>query len=164
MNTLIKLSMTAFFALSLIFVITPAMSYTKKDIVDTAVSAGQFNTLVAALKAGELVGVLKGSGPFTVFAPTDEAFKALPKGTVELLLKPENKSKLIAILSYHVVSGKTVSSEIAGKMLTAKTVQGGTVNIDGTNGVRINNASVVKTDIMASNGVIHVIDKVLMPN
>ena len=124
----------------------------------------RFNTLVAALKAGELVGVLKGSGPFTVFAPTDEAFKALPTGTVESLLKPENKSKLIAILSYHVVPGKTVSSKIAGKMLTAKTVQGGSVNIDGTNGVRINNASVVKADIIASNGVIHVIDKVLMPN
>lgn len=108
--------------------------------------------------------MLKGSGPFTVFAPTDEAFKALPTGTVESLLKPENKSKLIAILSYHVVPGKTVSSKIAGKMLTAKTVQGGSVNIDGTNGVRINNASVVKADIIASNGVIHVIDKVLMPN
>ena len=156
--------MTAFMTLSSIFVITPAMSYTKNDIVDTAVSAGQFKTLVAALKAGELAGVLKGSGPFTVFAPTDDAFKALPAGTVESLLKPENKEKLIAILTYHVVPGKTVSSAIAGKMLTAKTVQGGSLNINGTNGVRINNATVVKADIMASNGVIHVIDKVLMPN
>ncbi len=156
--------MTALMALSSVFVITPAMSYTKNDIVDTAVSAGQFKTLVAALKAGELAGVLKGSGPFTVFAPTDDAFKALPAGTVASLLKPENKEKLIAILTYHVVPGKTVSSAIAGKMLTAKTVQGGSLNINGTNGVRINNATVVKADIMASNGVIHVIDKVLMPN
>ena len=156
--------MTALVALSSIFVITPAMSYTKNDIVDTAVSAGQFKTLVAALKAGGLVDVLKGSGPFTVFAPTDDAFKALPKGTVESLLKPENKEKLVAILTYHVVSGKTVSSAIAGKVLTAKTVQGGSLNIDGTDGVRINKATVVKADIMASNGVIHVIDKVLMPN
>ena len=155
---------TALIALSSVFIITPAMSYTKNDIVDTAVSAGQFKTLVAALKAGELAGVLKGSGPFTVFAPTDDAFKALPAGTVESLLKPENKEKLIAILTYHVVPGKTVSSAIAGKMLTAKTVQGGSLNINGTNGVRINNATVVKADIMASNGVIHVIDKVLMPN
>ena len=156
--------MAAFIALSSFSVITPAMSYTKNDIVDTAVSAGQFKTLVAALKAGELAGVLKGSGPFTVFAPTDDAFKALPKGTVESLLKPENKKKLVAILTYHVVPGKTVSSIMAGKMLTVKTVQGGSLDINGTNGVRINNATVVKADIMASNGVIHVIDKVLMPN
>ena len=156
--------MTTLIALSSVFIITPAMSYTKNDIVDTAVSAGQFKTLIAALKAGKLAGVLKGSGPFTVFAPTDDAFKALPAGTVESLLKPENKEKLVAILSYHVVPGKTVSSSIAGKMLTAKTVQGGSLNINGTNGVRINNATVVKADIMASNGVIHVIDKVLMPN
>ena len=164
MKKLIISWMTALVALSSIFVITPAMSYTKNDIVDTAVSAGQFKTLVAALKAGGLVNVLKGSGPFTVFAPTDDAFKALPKGTVESLLKPENKEKLVAILTYHVVSGKTVSSAIAGKVLTAKTVQGGSLNIDGTDGVRINKATVVKADIMASNGVIHVIDKVLMPN
>ena len=156
--------MTALMALSSIFVITPAMSYTKNDIVDTAVSAGQFKTLVAALKAGGLVGVLKGNGPFTVFAPTDDAFKALPKGTVESLLKPENKEKLVAILTYHVVPGKTISSAIAGKALNAKTVQGGSLKIDGTDGVRINKATVVKADIMASNGVIHVIDKVLMPN
>ena len=156
--------MTALVALSSIFVITPAMSYTKNDIVDTAVSAGQFKTLVAALKAGGLVDVLKGSGPFTVFAPTDDAFKALPKGTVESLLKPENKEKLVAILTYHVVPGKTISSAIAGKALNAKTVQGGSLKIDGTDGVRINKATVVKADIMASNGVIHVIDKVLMPN
>ena len=164
MKKLIISCMTAFIALSSFFVITPVMSYTKNDIVDTAVSAGQFKTLVAALKAGELAGVLKGSGPFTVFAPTDDAFEALPKGTVESLLKPENKKKLIAILTYHVVSGKTVSSSIAGKILTVKTVQGSALDINGTNGVRINNATVVKADIMASNGVIHVIDKVLMPN
>ena len=164
MKKLIISWMTALVALSSIFVITPAMSYTKNDIVDTAVSAGQFKTLVAALKAGGLVDVLKGSGPFTVFAPTDDAFKALPKGTVESLLKPENKEKLVAILTYHVVPGKTISSAIAGKALNAKTVQGGSLKIDGTDGVRINKATVVKADIMASNGVIHVIDKVLMPN
>ena len=164
MKKLIISWMTALVTLSSIFVITPAMSYTKNDIVDTAVSAGQFKTLVAALTAGGLVDVLKGSGPFTVFAPTDDAFKALPKGTVESLLKPENKEKLVAILTYHVVPGKTISSAIAGKALNTKTVQGGSLKIDGTDGVRINKATVVKADIMASNGVIHVIDKVLMPN
>ena len=164
MKKLIISWMTALVTLSSIFVITPAMSYTKNDIVDTAVSAGQFKTLVAALTAGGLVDVLKGSGPFTVFAPTDDAFKELPKGTVESLLKPENKEKLVAILTYHVVPGKTISSAIAGKALNAKTVQGGSLKIDGTDGVRINKATVVKADIMASNGVIHVIDKVLMPN
>jgi uncharacterized surface protein with fasciclin (FAS1) repeats len=135
----------------------------KKDIVDTAVSAGQFTTLAAALKAAGLVETLKGDGPFTVFAPTDEAFKKLPQGTVEALLKPENKEKLAAILTYHVVAGKATSKDVAG-MESAKTVQGDTVDIKIKDGkVMIDSATVTKADVMASNGVIHVIDTVLMP-
>ena len=134
------------------------------DIVDTAVKAGQFNTLAAALKAGDLVVVLKGTGPFTVFAPTDEAFKKLPAGTVENLLKPENKAQLVKILTYHVVPGKVMSTDLAGKKTDAKTVQGGTVMIDATmGGVTVNGAKVVTADVVADNGVIHVIDTVLMP-
>ena len=135
-----------------------------KDIVDTAVSAGQFNTLVAAVKAAGLVETLKGDGPFTVFAPTDEAFAKLPDGTVDDLLKPENKDKLVAILTYHVVPGKIMSSDIAGKKTDAKTVQGSTLAVDATDGVMVDNAKVIKADIEASNGVIHVIDTVVMPN
>ncbi len=134
------------------------------DIVDTAVAAGQFNTLAAALKAADLVETLKGKGPFTVFAPTDEAFAKLPAGTVEDLLKPENKEKLKAILLYHVVSGKVKAKDVAklnGK--TATTVQGGTVAIDTTSGVKVNTATVVKADVKAKNGIIHVIDTVLIP-
>jgi uncharacterized surface protein with fasciclin (FAS1) repeats len=133
------------------------------DIVDTAVSAGQFNTLVAAVKAAGLVETLKGPGPFTVFAPTDEAFAKLPKGTVEMLLKPENKDKLVKILTYHVVSGKVMAEDVV-KLKTAKTVQGSLLNIKvkGSN-VMVDNARVVKTDIGTSNGVIHVIDTVIMP-
>ena len=140
-----------------------AMSH-GKDVVDTAVAAGQFNTLVAAVKAAGLVETLKGDGPFTVFAPTDEAFAKLPAGTVEDLLKPENKEKLVAILTYHVVPGKVMSSDIAGKKTEAKTVQGSMLEIDATDGVMIDNAKVIKADIVASNGVIHVIDTVVMPN
>lgn len=136
----------------------------QKDIVDTAVSAGSFKTLVAAVKAAGLVATLKGKGPFTVFAPNDAAFAKLPKGTVETLLKPENNAKLQAILTYHVLPGKVVSSAIAGKKLSVGTVQGSEVNVDATNGVKIDNATVVKADIMTSNGVIHVIDTVIMPN
>jgi uncharacterized surface protein with fasciclin (FAS1) repeats len=135
----------------------------KKDIVDTAVSAGQFNTLVAAVKAAGLVETFKGKGPFTVFAPTDAAFRKLPAGTVESLLKPENKSKLAKILTYHVVSGKVMSKDIAGKKLQAATVQGQKVSIDATNGVKVDGANVVKADIATSNGVIHVIDTVILP-
>ncbi len=135
----------------------------KKDIVDTAVSAGQFNTLVAAAKAAGLVGTLKGKGPFTVFAPTDAAFKKLPKGTVATLLKPENKAKLAAILTYHVVPGKVMSGDIAGKKLQAASVQGQKISIDATNGVKVDGANVVKADIATSNGVIHVIDAVILP-
>ena len=133
------------------------------DIVDTAVSAGSFKTLVAAVKAGGLVDTLKGDGPFTVFAPTDEAFAKLPKGTVEDLLKPENKEKLVSILTYHVVPGKVMSGDIAGKEMMVKTVQGGEAKVNATSGVMIDSAKVVKADIEASNGVIHVIDSVILP-
>ncbi|MCA0302949.1 MAG: fasciclin domain-containing protein [Proteobacteria bacterium] len=142
-----------------------SLSAQAADIVDTAVGAGQFNTLAAALKAGDLVVVLKGNGPFTVFAPTDEAFKKLPPGTVENLLKPENKAQLVKVLTYHVVPGKVMSTDLAGKKTDAKTVQGGTVAVDATmGGVTVNGAKVVKADIPADNGVIHVIDTVLIPN
>ena len=133
-----------------------------KDIVDTAVSAGMFNTLVAAVKAAGLVDTLKGEGPFTVFAPTDEAFAKLPAGTVESLLKPENRQKLVQILTYHVVAG-TVTAKDVVKLKEAKTVQGGAVKINAKNGVRINDATVIKADVMTTNGVIHVIDTVLLP-
>ena len=133
-----------------------------KDIVDTAVGAGSFNTLVAAVKAADLVETLKGKGPFTVFAPSDEAFAKLPKGTVETLLKPENKAKLQAILTYHVVAGKVTAADVV-KLKEAKTVQGQSVTIDASSGVKIDKATVVKADIECANGVIHVIDVVLMP-
>ncbi|MEM9605400.1 MAG: fasciclin domain-containing protein [Pseudomonadota bacterium] len=135
----------------------------KKDIVDVAVGAGSFNTLVAAVQAADLVDTLKGDGPFTVFAPTDEAFAALPAGTVEDLLLPENKDKLVAILTYHVLPGKVMSSDIAGKTLDAATVNSASIAVDATDGVMVNNANVVSADIAASNGVIHVIDSVLLP-
>jgi uncharacterized surface protein with fasciclin (FAS1) repeats len=144
--------------------ITPASAGgAKKDIVDTAVGAGQFKTLVAAVKAAGLVDTLKGKGPFTVFAPTDTAFKKLPTGTVEGLLKPENKTKLAAILTYHVVPGMVMSKDIAGKKLQAATVQGQKISIDATKGVTVDGANVVKADIETSNGVIHVIDAVILP-
>ena len=135
----------------------------KKDIVDTAASAGQFNTLVAAVKAAGLVDTLKGKGPFTVFAPTDEAFAKLPKGTVEDLLKPENKEKLVSILTYHVVPGSVMSKSIAGKKTVVKTVQGSEISVDAMKGVMVDGAKVIKADIEASNGVIHVIDTVVLP-
>ena len=134
-----------------------------KYIVDTAAGAGQFGTLVAAVKAAGLVDTLKGKGPFTVFAPTDEAFAKLPEGTVENLLKPENKEKLVAILTYHVVPGKVMSADIAGKKAEVKTVEGSNISVDATSGVKVDEASVTKADITASNGVIHVIDTVVMP-
>ena len=134
----------------------------KKDIVDTAVNAGTFETLVAAVSAAELVETLKSDGPFTVFAPTDEAFAALPEGTVETLLKPENKDQLINILTYHVVPGKVMSTDLSDDM-TAATVQGSEITIDLDNGVMVNDASVTTADIETSNGVIHVIDAVILP-
>jgi len=134
------------------------------DIVDTAAGAGSFNTLVAAVEAAGLVETLKGTGPFTVFAPTDEAFAKLPAGTVENLLKPENKDQLIAVLTYHVVPGKTMSSDLAGQDIEVATVQGEMVEIDATNGgVMVDQANVVQADIEADNGVIHVIDAVILP-
>ncbi len=135
----------------------------KKDIVDTAVGAGSFKTLVAAVQAAGLVDTLKGQGPFTVFAPTDEAFAKLPKGTVEDLLKPENKSKLQAVLTYHVVPGKVMAADVV-KLKDAKTAQGQSVKIAVAGGnVKVDGATVVKTDIVTSNGVIHVIDSVILP-
>ena len=134
-----------------------------KDIVDTAVSAGSFKTLTAALEAAGLVETLKGKGPFTVFAPTDEAFAKLPEGTVKSLLKPENKQNLTAILTYHVVSGDVKAADVI-KLSSAKTLNGQSVTIKVVGGkVLINGATVVKADIAATNGTIHVIDTVLMP-
>ena len=133
-----------------------------KDIVDTAVGAGSFTTLVAALQSAGLVDTLQGEGPFTVFAPTDEAFAALPEGTVETLLLPENKDKLISILTYHVVPGKVMSSDLSNNMMAA-TVQGGQIKIITEGGVTVNGANVITADIEASNGVIHVIDSVILP-
>ena len=133
------------------------------DIVDTAVSAGQFNTLVAAVEAADLVTTLKGDGPFTVFAPTDEAFAALPEGTVENLLKPENKDQLISVLTYHVVAGKIMSSDIAGTTAMVESVQGSELDVNATNGVTVDGATVVTADIETDNGVIHVIDRVVLP-
>lgn len=139
-----------------------AASAATADIVDTAVSA-KFNTLVAAVKAAGLVDTLKGAGPFTVFAPTDEAFAKLPAGTVENLLKPENKEQLQKVLKYHVVAGKVTAKDVA-HLESARTVEGGTIAVKASGGrVMLNNATVTQADVMASNGVIHVIDTVLMP-
>ena len=134
----------------------------EKDIVDTAVGAGNFTTLAAALTAAGLVDTLKGAGPFTVFAPTDAAFAALPAGTVEDLLKPENKDKLIAILTYHVIAGKVMSTDLS-EGLKAKTVNGAEVTITLDGGAKVNGVVISTADIAASNGVIHVIDAVILP-
>lgn len=150
------------FALLLILPLSAAKA-ADKDIVDTAVGAGSFTTLVAAVQAAGLVDTLKGEGPFTVFAPTDEAFAALPAGTVEELLKPENRDTLVSILTYHVVPGKVMSSDIAGTSADVASVQGDTIAVDATDGVTVDGANVVTADIETSNGVIHVIDAVIMP-
>ena len=147
-------------AIPMAFAVTSAKA---ADIVDTAVSAGQFNTLVAAVEAAGLVETLKGDGPFTVFAPTDEAFAKLPAGTVEDLLKPENKDQLVAVLTYHVVPGKIMAGDIAGKTAKVETVQGSKLSVDATEGVKVDEATVVAADVEASNGVIHVIDSVVLP-
>ena len=147
-------------ALGMLLMAAPAVRAQEKDIVDTAVAAGSFTTLVAAVKAAGLVDTLKSAGPFTVFAPTDDAFKKLPAGTVEkLLADPEALKK---ILLYHVVSGKVMAADVM-KMKTAKTVNGANIRIKTQGGVMVNNAKVAKTDIVCSNGVIHVIDTVIMP-
>ncbi len=151
-------------ALAAIPLVFGAVSAKAADIVDTAVSAGQFNTLVAAVQAAGLVETLKSDGPFTVFAPTDAAFAKLPSGTVEQLLKPENKEQLVAVLTYHVVSGKIMSGDIAGKSSMVKTVQGSKLSVDATDGVMVDTAKVISADIETSNGVIHVIDTVVLPN
>ena len=162
MKTLILSLSALFFVPAVVMADEPAAS-AEKTIVETAVGAGKFNTLVAAVKAAGLADVLSGEGPFTVLAPTDEAFAALPKGTVESLLEPGNKDKLVAILKYHVVSGKVPAAKVL-QLDSAKTLQGTDVTITQKDGaVMINNAKVVKTDIMCSNGIIHVIDHVLLP-
>jgi uncharacterized surface protein with fasciclin (FAS1) repeats len=165
MKTFIKASI--FILLISVPALAAAGNYTHskatKDIVDTASAAGSFGTLVAAIQAADLVDVLKGSGPFTVFAPTDDAFAKLPEGTIDELLKPENKEQLQSILTYHVVPGK-VMAEDAVKLTSAKTVNGKNFKITRSkNDLMIDNAKVIKTDILASNGIIHVIDHVIMP-
>ncbi len=133
------------------------------DIVDTAVAAGSFKTLVAAVQAAGLVETLKGPGPFTVFAPTDEAFAKLPPGTVEDLLKPQNKAKLQAVLTYHVVPGRVMAADVKPGRQEVATVQGASIAVTGGAGVMVNDANVVQADVAADNGVIHVIDKVILP-
>ncbi len=142
---------------------TSGASVASGDVVDTAAAAGSFKTLLAAVKAADLEATLRGPGPFTVFAPTDEAFAKLPPGTVDSLLKPENKEKLKAILTYHVVSGRVPSAD-AVKLTSAKTVQGKELKLAATGGsLHVDKATVVKADVNASNGVIHVIDAVMLP-
>ena len=161
-----KIKMLTFTPLALVAclgLVSPARAQQTKDIVDTAVAAGSFKTLAKALAAADLVGTLKGPGPFTVFAPTDEAFAKLPPGALDNLLKPENKATLRRVLTYHVVPGNVMAADVV-KMTSAKAVSGDMLSIK-TSGdsVMIGKARVVKTDIAASNGVIHVIDAVLMP-
>jgi len=159
----LKSSVAATAAACLVAVAASAGSYDKKDVVDTAVAAGSFTTLVAAAKAAGLVEALKGPGPITVFAPTDDAFAKLPAGTVENLLKPENKDQLVAILTYHVVPGKVMSTQ-AVKLSEAATLQGSNLPLEVRGGsLMVADAKVVKADIEASNGVIHVIDTVVLP-
>lgn len=146
--------------------ITTSLPARAADIVDTAVKAGSFKTLVAAVKAAGLVDTLKGKGPFTVFAPTDAAFAKLPKGTLQSLLKPQNKRRLASILTYHVVAGKYDAKRITGaraKQYGIRSVQGSRIAVDLRKGVKVSGANVIKTDIAASNGVIHVIDSVMLP-
>ncbi len=139
------------------------MTTSTHDIVDTAVANGSFKTLVAAVTAAGLVETLKGPGPFTVFAPSDDAFAKLPAGTVESLVKPENKDKLTKILTLHVMPGAVMAKDVAGKTLSPKSVGGEALHVDGTNGVVVSGAKVTSADIACSNGVIHVIDTVIMP-
>ena len=158
----VRFALSAFSVASLLFSVAPAQAQ-DKDIVDTAVEAGTFNTLAAALTAADLVEVLKGEGPFTVFAPTDEAFAKLPEGTVESLLLPENKDQLVAILTYHVVAGSVTSDQVV-TLDSAATVNGASVSITASDaGVKIDDANVTAVDVLASNGVIHVIDAVILP-
>lgn len=161
MNTFRKLALGVAFASSMAFAGTAAQA---DDIVEIAAGNGSFNTLVAAVQAAGLVATLKSDGPFTVFAPTDEAFAALPAGTVETLLLPENKDQLIAILTYHVVPGEVMAADVMNKQTSATTVEGSMVRINALQGgVKVGGANVVAADIVADNGVIHVIDKVMLP-
>ena len=160
MHSLRRFSLAVVATLPLVFSSVVAKA---DDIVDTAIAAGQFSTLVAAVQAAGLVDTLKGEGPFTVFAPNDAAFAALPAGTVENLLKPENKDQLIAVLTYHVVPGKVMSGDITGKSLEVATVQGSNLSVNAMNGVKVDGANVIAADIETSNGVIHVIDAVVLP-
>ena len=168
MNTLKTIALTTLTSAALLiggtaFAAHHEKGHGKKDIVDTAVAAGQFSTLAAALDAAGLIDTLKGDGPFTVFAPTDEAFANLPEGTVENLLKPENRDQLIAVLTYHVVPGKVKAEQVV-TLDSATTVNGADVTISvADSGVQVDDANVIKTDIAASNGVIHVIDAVILP-
>jgi uncharacterized surface protein with fasciclin (FAS1) repeats len=170
-KTIITMKKLMTFALMVTFFVTSAFTANENatinpdaDIVDLAVQTEFLSTLVAAVKAGDLVDVLKGDGPFTVFAPTNEAFAKLPAGTVENLLKPENKAQLVAVLTYHVVAGKVYSKDLKNGM-KAKTVQGGDVTITLKDGkAMVNNATVSTADIEASNGVVHVIDTVILPS
>jgi uncharacterized surface protein with fasciclin (FAS1) repeats len=161
MKTVRKLALASVCALPLAF---NATTVDAADIVDTAVAAGSFETLVAAVQAAGLVDTLKGEGPFTVFAPTDEAFAALPEGTVESLLLPENRDMLVAILTYHVVPGEIMAADADGASVDLATVQGASLTVDGTGeDVTVNGANVISADVAADNGVIHVIDAVIMP-
>lgn len=153
----------AFFTLSLLTLIAVGASAKAEDLVETAANVGQFNTLVAALEAASLVEALRGEGPFTVFAPTDEAFSALPEGTLEELLLPENSERLSAILMYHVISGRVMSGDISGRQITVESLSGANLEIDAASGVNVQGANVISADIGADNGVIHVIDQVLLP-
>jgi uncharacterized surface protein with fasciclin (FAS1) repeats len=157
------LTFTSLAVVACLTMVPPARGQQNRDIVDTAVAAGSFKTLAKALAAADLVGTLKGPGPFTVFAPTDEAFAKLPAGTLDNLLKPENKAMLVRVLTYHVVPGKVMAADVV-KINSAKAVSGDALNIKVSAGnVTVDQARVVKTDIAASNGVIHVIDHVLLP-
>jgi uncharacterized surface protein with fasciclin (FAS1) repeats len=158
-----NLTLAAVMALGVAMGVMTARAAADKNIIDTAIAAGQFNTLATALSAAGLVDTLKGPGPFTVFAPTDEAFAKLPPGTLESLLKKENKDQLTAILTYHVVPGEVMAADVA-KLKEAKTVNGKTVRVNRSNGkIMINNATVTGADVPASNGVIHIIDSVMLP-
>jgi uncharacterized surface protein with fasciclin (FAS1) repeats len=157
---LVRAGLLVALAAAFAFVSVPAQAGESKDIVDTAVAAGNFKTLAKALQAAGLVDTLKGEGPFTVFAPTDEAFAKIPAADLQALLA--NKEQLTKVLTYHVVAGKVMAADVT-KLKTAKTVEGQDITIDTTSGVKVNNANVIKTDIAASNGVIHVIDTVILP-
>lgn len=149
---------------ALMLSMAPAVAGMGKTVVEVAADDKRFETLVTAVKAADLAETLNGDGPFTVFAPTNAAFEALPDGTLEALLKPENKDKLAAILTYHVLPGKVMSGDVAGKTVEAETVSGKTLTVDASEmGVKVNGADVVAADVSASNGVIHVVDEVILP-